>query len=111
MRHTDKSWGENKHCFLLGSPICDLAHLIQYLNLIFILNNVLDLNISFFLLFQVLEGLKKATLITPADVSFAEARRDALIAIAKYVCCLYLRLILSLEPFCSHSAFCCEPVA
>ncbi|KAK2536965.1 Tbcd isoform B [Columba livia] len=32
---------------------------------------------------QVLEGLKKATLITPADVSFAEARRDALIAIAK----------------------------
>ncbi|NXW84811.1 TBCD protein, partial [Alopecoenas beccarii] len=32
---------------------------------------------------QVLEGLKKVTLITPADVSFAEARRDALIAIAK----------------------------
>uniref|UniRef100_A0A8C0APJ8 Tubulin-specific chaperone D n=1 Tax=Buteo japonicus TaxID=224669 RepID=A0A8C0APJ8_9AVES len=32
---------------------------------------------------QVLEGLKKVTLISPADVSFAEARRDALIAIAK----------------------------
>ncbi|NXA51624.1 TBCD protein, partial [Nothocercus julius] len=32
---------------------------------------------------QVLEGLKKVTLISHADVSFAEARRDALIAIAK----------------------------
>ncbi|KFO76294.1 Tubulin-specific chaperone D, partial [Cuculus canorus] len=32
---------------------------------------------------QVLEGLKKVTLISPTDVSFAEARRDALIAIAK----------------------------
>ncbi|NWR76449.1 TBCD protein, partial [Centropus unirufus] len=32
---------------------------------------------------QVLEGLKKVTLISPADMSFAEARRDALIAIAK----------------------------
>uniref|UniRef100_A0A8C0ECG1 Tubulin-specific chaperone D n=1 Tax=Bubo bubo TaxID=30461 RepID=A0A8C0ECG1_BUBBB len=32
---------------------------------------------------QVLEGLKKVTLISPADVSFAESRRDALIAIAK----------------------------
>uniref|UniRef100_A0A674HV20 Tubulin-specific chaperone D n=1 Tax=Taeniopygia guttata TaxID=59729 RepID=A0A674HV20_TAEGU len=32
---------------------------------------------------QVLEGLKKVTIISPEDVSFAEARRDALIAIAK----------------------------
>ncbi|NXE95430.1 TBCD protein, partial [Menura novaehollandiae] len=32
---------------------------------------------------QVLEGLKKVTLISPEDVSFAESRRDALIAIAK----------------------------
>uniref|UniRef100_A0A8C3GLK6 Tubulin-specific chaperone D n=1 Tax=Cairina moschata TaxID=8855 RepID=A0A8C3GLK6_CAIMO len=32
---------------------------------------------------QVLEGLKKATIISPEDVSFAQARRDALIAIAK----------------------------
>uniref|UniRef100_A0A8D2PL24 Tubulin-specific chaperone D n=1 Tax=Zosterops lateralis melanops TaxID=1220523 RepID=A0A8D2PL24_ZOSLA len=32
---------------------------------------------------QVLEGLKKVTVISPEDVSFAEARRDALIAIAK----------------------------
>ncbi|NXJ76277.1 TBCD protein, partial [Trogon melanurus] len=32
---------------------------------------------------QVLEGLKTVTLISPADVSFAAARRDALIAIAK----------------------------
>ncbi|NWX24719.1 TBCD protein, partial [Aegotheles bennettii] len=32
---------------------------------------------------QVLEGLKKVTLISPASVSFAESRRDALIAIAK----------------------------
>ncbi|KAJ7404418.1 hypothetical protein WISP_145684 [Willisornis vidua] len=32
---------------------------------------------------QVLEGLRKVTLITPEDVSFAESRRDALIAIAK----------------------------
>ncbi|XP_069728409.1 tubulin-specific chaperone D [Phaenicophaeus curvirostris] len=31
---------------------------------------------------QVLEGLKKVTLITPTDMSFAEARREALIAIA-----------------------------
>uniref|UniRef100_A0A8C3QS62 Tubulin-specific chaperone D n=1 Tax=Cyanoderma ruficeps TaxID=181631 RepID=A0A8C3QS62_9PASS len=32
---------------------------------------------------QVLEGLKKVTVISPEDVSFAESRRDALIAIAK----------------------------
>uniref|UniRef100_A0A669PXK4 Tubulin-specific chaperone D n=1 Tax=Phasianus colchicus TaxID=9054 RepID=A0A669PXK4_PHACC len=32
---------------------------------------------------QVLEGLRKVTLITPRDVSFAESRRDALIAIAE----------------------------
>ncbi|NXA41757.1 TBCD protein, partial [Eudromia elegans] len=32
---------------------------------------------------QVLEGLKKITLVSSADVSFAEARRDALIAVAK----------------------------
>uniref|UniRef100_A0A8C5TPF5 Tubulin-specific chaperone D n=1 Tax=Malurus cyaneus samueli TaxID=2593467 RepID=A0A8C5TPF5_9PASS len=32
---------------------------------------------------QVLEGLKKVTQISPEDVSFAESRRDALIAIAK----------------------------
>uniref|UniRef100_A0A8C2UC00 Tubulin-specific chaperone D n=1 Tax=Coturnix japonica TaxID=93934 RepID=A0A8C2UC00_COTJA len=32
---------------------------------------------------QVLEGLRKVTLITPKDVSFAESRRDALIAIAE----------------------------
>ncbi|NWV39827.1 TBCD protein, partial [Grantiella picta] len=32
---------------------------------------------------QVLEGLRKVTLISPEDVSFAESRRDALIAIAK----------------------------
>uniref|UniRef100_A0A8V5HF58 Tubulin-specific chaperone D n=1 Tax=Melopsittacus undulatus TaxID=13146 RepID=A0A8V5HF58_MELUD len=32
---------------------------------------------------QVLEGLKQVTLISPGNVSFAEARRDALIAIAK----------------------------
>ncbi|NXS30951.1 TBCD protein, partial [Pomatostomus ruficeps] len=32
---------------------------------------------------QVLEGLKKVTIISPEDVSFAESRRDALIAIAK----------------------------
>ncbi|NXB45964.1 TBCD protein, partial [Leucopsar rothschildi] len=32
---------------------------------------------------QVLEGLRKVTVISPADVSFAESRRDALIAIAK----------------------------
>ncbi|XP_062448054.1 tubulin-specific chaperone D isoform X2 [Rhea pennata] len=32
---------------------------------------------------QVLEGLKKVTVISHADTSFAEARRDALIAIAK----------------------------
>ncbi|NWJ02836.1 TBCD protein, partial [Crypturellus undulatus] len=32
---------------------------------------------------QVLEGLKKVTLISKTDTSFAEARRDALIAIAK----------------------------
>ncbi|XP_041315374.1 tubulin-specific chaperone D isoform X3 [Pyrgilauda ruficollis] len=32
---------------------------------------------------QVLEGLKKVTAISPEDVSFAEARRDALIAVAK----------------------------
>ncbi|XP_075297320.1 tubulin-specific chaperone D isoform X1 [Opisthocomus hoazin] len=32
---------------------------------------------------QVLEGLKKVTVISPADVTFAESRRDALIAIAK----------------------------
>uniref|UniRef100_A0A8B9BI83 Tubulin-specific chaperone D n=1 Tax=Anser brachyrhynchus TaxID=132585 RepID=A0A8B9BI83_9AVES len=32
---------------------------------------------------QVLEGLKKATIISPEDVSFAQSRRDALIAIAK----------------------------
>ncbi|NXJ70314.1 TBCD protein, partial [Rostratula benghalensis] len=32
---------------------------------------------------QVLEGLKEVTVITPAYVSFAESRRDALIAIAK----------------------------
>ncbi|NXU08025.1 TBCD protein, partial [Pardalotus punctatus] len=32
---------------------------------------------------QVLEGLKKVTLISPENVSFAESRRDALIAIAK----------------------------
>ncbi|NXS59961.1 TBCD protein, partial [Brachypteracias leptosomus] len=32
---------------------------------------------------QVLEGLRKVTLISPADVSFAESRRDALLAIAK----------------------------
>ncbi|NWV07754.1 TBCD protein, partial [Ptilonorhynchus violaceus] len=32
---------------------------------------------------QVLNGLKKVTLISPEDVSFAESRRDALIAIAK----------------------------
>ncbi|XP_064378527.1 tubulin-specific chaperone D [Dromaius novaehollandiae] len=32
---------------------------------------------------QVLEGLKKVTVVSHADVSFAEARRDALIAIAK----------------------------
>ncbi|NXX31393.1 TBCD protein, partial [Nicator chloris] len=32
---------------------------------------------------QVLEGLKRVTTISPEDVSFAEARRDALIAIAK----------------------------
>lgn len=54
--------------------------------------------------FQVLEGLKKVTVISPEDVSFAEARRDALIAIAKYVshCCLCLIFNLSVEvsPFC-----------
>uniref|UniRef100_A0A8B9FJX2 Tubulin-specific chaperone D n=1 Tax=Amazona collaria TaxID=241587 RepID=A0A8B9FJX2_9PSIT len=32
---------------------------------------------------QILEGLKQVTLIAPENVSFAEARRDALIAIAK----------------------------
>ncbi|NXH96494.1 TBCD protein, partial [Pachycephala philippinensis] len=32
---------------------------------------------------QILEGLKKVTVISPEDVSFAESRRDALIAIAK----------------------------
>lgn len=32
---------------------------------------------------QVLEGLKQVTVISPEDVSFSEARRDALIAIAK----------------------------
>ncbi|XP_010221654.1 PREDICTED: tubulin-specific chaperone D-like [Tinamus guttatus] len=32
---------------------------------------------------QVLEGLRKVTLVTHTDTSFAEARRDALIAIAK----------------------------
>ncbi|NXK93856.1 TBCD protein, partial [Formicarius rufipectus] len=32
---------------------------------------------------QVLEGLRKVTLLSPEDVSFAESRRDALIAIAK----------------------------
>ncbi|NXD55641.1 TBCD protein, partial [Corvus moneduloides] len=32
---------------------------------------------------QVLEGLKTVTVISPEDVSFAESRRDALIAIAK----------------------------
>ncbi|NWY04338.1 TBCD protein, partial [Nothoprocta ornata] len=32
---------------------------------------------------QVLEGLKKVTVISQTDVSFAEARRDALIAVAK----------------------------
>ncbi|NXD20356.1 TBCD protein, partial [Spelaeornis formosus] len=32
---------------------------------------------------QVLEGLRKVTVISPEDVSFAESRRDALIAIAK----------------------------
>ncbi|NXM48141.1 TBCD protein, partial [Gymnorhina tibicen] len=32
---------------------------------------------------QVLQGLKKVTIISPEDVSFAESRRDALIAIAK----------------------------
>ncbi|NWW38176.1 TBCD protein, partial [Panurus biarmicus] len=32
---------------------------------------------------QVLEGLKRVTIISPEDVSFAESRRDALIAIAK----------------------------
>ncbi|NXY54620.1 TBCD protein, partial [Callaeas wilsoni] len=32
---------------------------------------------------QVLEGLKKVTIISPEDMSFAESRRDALIAIAK----------------------------
>ncbi|KAM6050827.1 tubulin-specific chaperone D isoform 1-T3 [Chlamydotis macqueenii] len=32
---------------------------------------------------QVLEGLKKVTLISPGELSFAESRRDALIAIAK----------------------------
>lgn len=51
--------------------------------------------------FQVLEGLKKVTVISPEDVSFAEARRDALIAIAKYVShpCLCLIFNLSVEAF------------
>lgn len=48
-----------------------------------IVKNALDLYISIFVFFQVLEGLKKVTVISPEDVSFAEARRDALIAIAK----------------------------
>lgn len=68
--------------------------LTGYLNLTFIINNALDLNMSNFVFFQVLEGLKKVTLISPADVSFAESRRDALIAIAKYVNHLYFCLIL-----------------
>lgn len=45
---------------------------------------------------QVLEGLKQVTLISPGNVSFAEARRDVLIAIAKYVYYLdFFPLILS----------------
>lgn len=78
--------------------------LIWYLNLTCVINNALDLNISIFIFFQVLEGLKKVTLISPADVSFAEARRDALIAIAKYVS-FCLILILSLEAFSCSFCF------
>lgn len=68
--------------------------------------NALDLCISIFVFFQVLEGLKKVTVISPEDVSFAESRRDALIAIAKYVSHLCFCLILNLSVEAFSCSFC-----
>lgn len=68
--------------------------------------NALDLCISIFVFCQVLEGLKKVTVISPEDVSFAESRRDALIAIAKYVSHLCFCLILNLSVEAFSCSFC-----
>lgn len=99
------SWWGSKPCCLLGSSRQDWTHftVISKFN---VAKTALDLYISTLVFFQVLEGLKKVTVISREDVSFAESRRDALIAIAKYVshpcfCLIFKSLCRSFScPFC-----------